>query len=173
MEQEYDEGKKRLLGWEIMIHEGGRGVLVLFIIGAVLLTFGRGLEVGGPFFSSDTFTIVVIMGIAIAFFIHFGYIWLRFSSFFYIIGPRHVIIQQGILNITRVILPYEKIQNVASTANFFQNMLGVAEVKIDTAGGNPNKAEGIIPGIKDYQYVVSEISRRVDDAKRKGMSSGV
>lgn len=66
-----------------------------------------------------------------------GYYYFRFH-----ITSRDVVIEKGVLSRTTRNIPVERIQNITVQQNFFQRLLGIARVHIETAGGQ--ETEGVL-----------------------------
>lgn len=87
---------------------------------------------------------------------------LKYRNYTYYFANIELIIRRGVLRIERTSIPFEKIQNVNVLRSIFERILGLATIKIETAGSNPNEAEGIIPGVGNYREVVDEILERTE-----------
>jgi putative membrane protein len=68
--------------------------------------------------------------------------WLRFR---YGVGERDIVIESGILNRQRRIIPFDRIQDVDIEQRFLSRLLGTARVRIETGGGG--KDEGSLDTI--------------------------
>ncbi len=91
-------------------------------------------------------------------------IWveLKYRNYTYYISETEITIRRGILHIDRIAIPFEKVQNVNVSRPILERILGLANIKVETAGTNPNEAEGIIPGINNYQELINQILEKVE-----------
>ena len=93
-------------------------IIVPFIVGAVVLLLA--LIVGAIFLSQ----------------------WLSWKNLTYELGPDEFSLNSGIISKKRMHVPYQRVQAVNQQAGLFQRLVGVCNVKIDTAGGATN--DGVV-----------------------------
>ncbi|MFR4802185.1 MAG: PH domain-containing protein [Eggerthellaceae bacterium] len=67
-------------------------------------------------------------------------LWLYWKHLSYELLPEEFNLYSGILNKKRRHVPYQRVQSVNQQAGVLQRILGVCDVKIDTAGGASNDA---------------------------------
>lgn len=68
--------------------------------------------------------------------------WLSWKNLTYELGPDEFSLNSGIISKKRMHVPYQRVQAVNQQAGLFQRLVGVCNVKIDTAGGATN--DGVI-----------------------------
>ena len=66
--------------------------------------------------------------------------WLAWKNLSYELAPTEFSLFSGIINKKRRHVPYQRIQSVNQQAGVMQRVLGICDVKIDTAGGAANEA---------------------------------
>ncbi len=93
------------------------------------------------------------------------WIELRYRNYTYYIADTEMIIRRGVLHIDRTAIPFEKVQNVNVSRSLLERLIGLATIKIETAGTNPGEAEGLIPGVGKYQDIVDEILEHVEHTR--------
>ncbi|MBU0586720.1 PH domain-containing protein [Candidatus Micrarchaeota archaeon] len=158
MPQAIDEMKIRHLDKRIKVVWSLGALSVAFVLW-LMLTIVLSLAFPEEFMGIDSefypfFCLaIVLIGLAP----YMVWIELRFQNYTYYMGPTELIIRRGVLRIERVVMPFEKIQNVNVSRPILERALGLAIIKIETAGTNPNEAEGVIPGVANYKDVVDEI----------------
>lgn len=91
-------------------------------------------------------------------------IWveLRYRNYTYYLTDMGIIIKKGVLRHERISIPFYRVQNVNVSRSIFERVLGLATIKIETAGTNPGEAEGVIPGVANYRKVVEEILEMIE-----------
>ncbi len=95
----------------------------------------------------------------------YAYFHLEYLSFTFELAPREVIIRQGVFTRETAVIPYERIQNINTRRTVVERFLGLATLVIDTAGTNPQAAEGLLPGVSKKEILVREIMDRVEKAR--------
>ena len=95
------------------------------------------------------------------------WIELNYQNYTYTFLPKRFRVSKGVFNKERVIIPYEKIQNININHNILERALGIATVKIETAGTNPGESEGVIEGIGDYKEFAQRVMARVHEMKKE------
>lgn len=105
----------------------------------------------------------VIVALAIAPYL----VWLelRYQYYKYYLTDREILIRKGVIRHERTVIPYDKVQNVNVSRSIFERLLGLATLKIETAGTNPGEAEGLLPGVGHYRELVDEILEQVEHAR--------
>ncbi|PKP92139.1 MAG: hypothetical protein CVT77_09980 [Alphaproteobacteria bacterium HGW-Alphaproteobacteria-16] len=66
--------------------------------------------------------------------------WLSWWRFTYEIGPEELTVSRGILNRTRRSIPLERIQDVSIERKPLARLFGLAEVRVETGGGDKDEA---------------------------------
>lgn len=121
-----------------ILSHGGDGVFIVMVIAFACLG-----------------TLVVTFGIVLL--VH----WLSYKHLYYVIGPSEFSLYKGVLNKTRVHVPYNKVQSVDQKASVLQRIVGVRTLYIDTAGGANNKAI-VVPYLtkRDAEWLRAELFAR-------------
>lgn len=88
-----------------------------------------------PFVALGVMVLVVVV-FAVVFLVQ----WLSWKHLSYELLPEEFNLYSGILNKKRRHVPYQRVQSVNQQAGVLQRILGVCDVKIDTAGGASNDA---------------------------------
>lgn len=123
---------------------GGLGAAATIIVITAISMFG---SLMGSL--SDIASAVFVVPIAIAggilmmlavFALVFLMQWLSWKHLSYELLPEEFNLYSGILNKQRRHVPYQRVQSVNQQAGVLQRVLGVCDVKIDTAGGASNDA---------------------------------
>lgn len=123
---------------------GGLGAAATIIVITAISMFG---SLMGSL--SDIASAVFVVPIAIAggilmmlavFALVFLVQWLSWKHLSYELLPEEFNLYSGILNKQRRHVPYQRVQSVNQQAGVLQRVLGVCDVKIDTAGGASNDA---------------------------------
>ena len=69
-------------------------------------------------------------------------VWLRFR---YGVGEREIVIESGILNRQRRVIPFDRVQDIDIEQRFLARLFGAAKVRIETGGSAKN--EGDLDGV--------------------------
>ncbi len=102
----------------------------------VMLTAARG---GGLALAFAFVVIALLLGVTLVF------SWLRWRMFTYQVLPDQLVISRGVLHRTRRSIPAERIQDVSLKQGLLARLLGLAEVRIETGGGE--KDEGRLDSV--------------------------
>ncbi len=148
------------IAWSL--HILGAGLLfwvVATMVAGALFTSLIGIDRG--FFPLLFFSITLVIVLP-----HIVWVELNYQNYTYEFGKKRIRISKGVFNRERVIIPYTKIQNLYVMRSVLERVLGIATVKIETAGGNP-KAEGVIEGVADPQDFVQKAMEIVERKKRE------
>ncbi len=140
------------------IAAGFAGWILLMIIGGLTLDKFLGIDKG--FFPLLFFTLVVLIMLP-----YFLWVELNYHNYTYQFRKKRLVIRKGVLNKERVIIPYDRIQNINVTHNVMQRALKLATVKIETAGTNPWESEGVIEGVGNYQQFIKHTMELVEKTK--------
>lgn len=143
-------------------------ILFLWVAATVVVFFLQPnapvLGLSGPLFSAGLllFLLIFVAGPV------YAYHHLEYISFTYELGSREFIIRQGVFTRETAVIPYERIQNINTRRTVLERFLGLATLVIDTAGTNPEAAEGLLPGISKKDVLIREIMDRVEREKARG-----
>ncbi|MEW6721840.1 MAG: PH domain-containing protein [Candidatus Micrarchaeota archaeon] len=96
------------------------------------------------------------------------FISLRYRKFVYALREKDLIIQRGIVEKLRYVVPYEKIQNVTVSRDFIDVLLGTGTLHIETAAHMVLDNEIRLPGIQNDSDLVNELVARSKAAKAGG-----
>jgi uncharacterized membrane protein YdbT with pleckstrin-like domain len=140
------------------IAAGFAGWILLMIIGGLTLDKFLGIDKG--FFPILFFTLIVLIMLP-----YFLWVELNYHNYTYQFRKKRLVIRKGVLNKERVIIPYDRIQNINVTHNVMQRALKLATVKIETAGTNPWESEGVIEGVGNYQQFIKHTMELVEKTK--------
>lgn len=81
-----------------------------------------------------------VLAVAVVVAAVFLFQWLSWKNLSYELGTSEFSLFSGIINKKRVHVPYQRVQSVNQQAGVLQRVLGICNVKIDTAGGSANEA---------------------------------
>jgi len=95
----------------------------------------------------------------------YAYNHVEYMSFTYELAPKEFILRQGVFTRETTVIPYARIQNINTSRTMLERLMGLATLGIDTAGTNPNAAEGLLPGVARKDELIREIMDRVEAAK--------
>ncbi len=143
-------------------------ILFLWMTASVLLFL---LQPNTPIFGlsgmsfSGTLLVFVLIFLAVPL---YAYHHMEYMSFTFELAPREFIIRQGVFTRETAVIPYERIQNINTRRTVVERFLGLATLVIDTAGTNPQAAEGLLPGVSKKEMLVREIMDRVEKEKARG-----
>jgi len=110
------------------------------------------------------FAVIVVVGIVLS----VGWQVAYYRRFEYQFTEDTFDIDSGVLSRRAREIPYGRIQNVDIRQNVIQRVLGIAEVRLETAGGGETEAQLRYVSRDDAEYVQEEVSRR----KRGGAGEG-
>lgn len=91
------------------------------------LTSGRGL----------VWMLLIAAGVGV---VTLFFTWLGWRRFTYAVGAEELVIERGVLNRTRRSIPLARIQDVSIERGPLARMFGLAEVRIETGGGDKDEA---------------------------------
>ena len=134
--------------------------LVLMLVAGFTMESFLGLR--RELFPLIFFIIVLVMLVP-----YFVWVELNYHNYTYQFRKKRLVIKRGVLNKERTVIPYAKIQNINVNTNVLQRALGIATIKIETAGTNPWESEGIIDGIGDHRKFVTHAMELVEINKHE------
>ena len=145
--------------WSIGVILAGLLVwIILMLVAGFTMNSIMGIDKGMfPFFF---FTLVVLLVLP-----YLVWVELNYHNYTYQFRKKRLVIRKGVLNKERTVIPYIQIQNVNINRNMLQRSLGIATVKIETAGTNPWESEGIIDGIGDYHGFIKHTMDLVEHTR--------
>ncbi|WP_283680076.1 PH domain-containing protein [Lentilactobacillus sp. Marseille-Q4993] len=120
--------------------------------------------------SIDGTLVMIILASSLAFLVVFFAI-LRYLFFTYEISPEMITINKGIFIKKHIHIPYGRIQTISQDQWFFLTPFHLEQVKIETAGHDDSKPEGILPVVPES--VKEEIEKyRVQARHLNRMTNG-
>jgi putative membrane protein len=111
---------------------------------------------GGDSAASVPFLLLLVVGVAAT----VGWQVLYHRRFAYEVGPETFDIQSGVLSRREREIPYDRIHNVDVAQNAVQRFLGIAEVRLETAGGSDTEASLQYVSRAEADRLPAEISQR-------------
>lgn len=102
------------------------------------------------------FVVVVVLGIGLA----LGYQIAYYRRFEYRLTEDTFDIDSGVFSRREREIPYGRIQNVDIAQNVFQRLFGIAEVRLETAGGGESEAQLQYVGLDEAQRLQESVSKR-------------
>jgi len=102
------------------------------------------------------FAAIVVVGIALS----VGWQVAYYRRFEYRLTEDTFDIDSGVLSRRAREIPYGRIQNVDIRQNVIQRVLGIAEIRLETAGGGETEAQLRYVSLDDAETVQEEVSRR-------------
>ena len=123
-----EEQRLHPLSWLFIAGAWLKGVAVPAVV--LLLVSGRGASIWSSY---ETWSLLLVMpAFAVAF--------IKFWVFRYTFAPGELVIRDGIVVRNERHIPYDRIQNMDLVQNPLHRMLGVALVRLETAGGDKPEA---------------------------------
>lgn len=89
--------------------------------------------------------------------------WLRWRTFTYQVLPGQIVIARGLIKRTRRSIPAERIQDVSINRGPLSRLLGIAEVRIETGGGEADEGRLVSVSLSEahrLREVLRDIRRR-------------
>ncbi len=151
-------------------------LLTVWFIAFVFL----GMQVGlSNLFQSQNNDIEVIgqignfatIGMVLLFFILFIWANLSYKFYGYQLTDEGFKKESGVIAQSSVTIPYDRIQNVDIYRSLWARLLGLSDVRIQTAGSSRIGAEGRLPGLSEQeaQKVRDELILRAKQAIKQGL----
>ena len=112
---------------------------------------------------ADQFLIMVIYAPLIAIVIFLS-IWINkfYNSIFYSLMENEIIVERGVIWKKKNIIPYSKITNVDVSQGPLERALGIASIRIQTAGySGAARPEASLIGIRNYERLKNTILEKV------------
>lgn len=129
----------------------------------------NGLRLGGVFVvalatssvGGDPLSTVAVLagGVVVGLTLAGGWEVARYRRFAYELGTETLDIDSGVLSRREREIPYGRVQNVDVAQNALQRAIGIAEVRIETAGGGETEASLAYVDREEADRLQSEISR--------------
>jgi len=135
------------LSWLFVLLQQLRQFLVPIV---VLLVFGRGGRAGG--FDNELWGLVAVGVLALV------SVW-RYFTYRYRIGDDSLVVRSGVFERSVRQIPFARIHNVALHQSLLHRLFGVAEVRLESAGGQKPEAEMRVLQLADAQALEALIQR--------------
>ncbi|MEW6328714.1 MAG: PH domain-containing protein [Candidatus Micrarchaeota archaeon] len=122
-------------------------VAVLIPIGALYysLTPDETLFFG---FQGRLVVIATALALSLLLMASFGaWVLISYRLFTFTLADNELIIRYGVLTRHRVVIPYERIQNMNTIRSPVERLFGLVSLKFETAGAELSVTEGVLPGI--------------------------
>jgi len=156
---EYNLSEKAKIIWFIKLF--GKFVLaglLLIILGIIVSIIYLPIDIFNYVF---VFIFLFIVGTLLA----IVYIHLYHKNYKYIFKEKEFVIEYGIIFKTRVIIPYQKVQNVNIYYDPLHKLLGTAKVIINTAATDVSLSEYVLEAIDYPDELVRYIMDKVEGNK--------
>ena len=121
------------------------GLFVGFVTGLPRLVFPIVAAVFGVRSANNPILIPIVIVVALLASLFFR--WLAWMRFRYHVGEHDIRIEKGVLSRTARSIPYERIQDVSVEQKPLARMMGLAEVKFETGGGDGEDAKLSFVGV--------------------------
>ncbi len=92
------------------------------------------------------------------------WIELKYRAYTYCFSKNEIILKKGIVRVERVVIPYEKIQNIRLSRSVKERLLGLSTIKIETAGA-AGHTEASIEGISNSADFINTLMEKVEESK--------
>lgn len=120
------------------------------IAGTVALTFGisqRGAS-----------AVLLVIGIALV--VGFAFTVLAWWRFRYTVGANEIVIEKGLLQRERRVIPFDRVQDLAIEQKLVARLFGTAKVKIETGGSGADEGVLDMIGLDEARGLRDHIKRR-------------
>ncbi|MEM4216135.1 MAG: PH domain-containing protein [Candidatus Anstonellales archaeon] len=152
------DGKVKFL-WSL------NAILLLLVIWIILSFAIVRFNVNFLGFDSSIGPVVLFILLLLIALPYFAWIELVYKAFRYKLDKTEIRIRKGVIRTETYVVPYEKMQNVNIERSPLEKLLGLATLRIETAGSNVGESDIILPGISDYKELVSTMLSKVEVAK--------
>lgn len=118
-------------------------VFLFILLGPVIAIFTKWAHLGdwvkGLIFLGEAFGLVVALGSAL-----FGLalVRLNFEKRWYVVTDRSLRVRDGIVQVREATVTFANIQNISISQGPIQRLLGIADLRVDTAGGGGAVSHG-------------------------------
>ncbi len=107
-----------------------RGLLSFILAVPAILAWSRGEGASVGFVAAGAGLLLVVLLVSS---------WLRWRAFTYQVLPGQLVIAHGLIRRTRRSIPAERIQDVSITQGPLSRLIGLAEVRVETGGGEADE----------------------------------
>jgi putative membrane protein len=91
----------------------------------------------------------------------------KYASFRYRLGEEEIVLDSGVLRRNRRVIPLSRVQHIDVRQSALQRLAGVAELRVETAGGDRTEAELNVLGLRQAEELRAELL-----ARRRAASAG-
>ena len=116
--------------------------------GVGLAAAGRSSQIGG-------FLLFAAIAAALGAVFAFLYWW----RFLYTVGPGEIVIEKGLINRQRRVIPFDRVQDIAIERKLLARLLGTAKVRIETGGAAKDEGDLDSIAIADAEALRDHIRR--------------
>ncbi|MFH1448731.1 MAG: PH domain-containing protein [Candidatus Micrarchaeota archaeon] len=155
--------KRIILVWLLPIFTAIVGFWVVFAL--LYFSTNQNLSVFGLGKTMETISVLAML-MALMAVPAFVWFMLRYRSINYIISKNEVVINEGVINKKRTLIPYNQMQNIHVRRPLLYRLMGLAYIEIETAGISSGFVEGFIPGVRNADKIVKELLTRVERFKK-------
>jgi membrane protein YdbS with pleckstrin-like domain len=138
--------------------------IAAFIITFLMFYAFEAVTGGWDAFISDFMLQLAFVAI-IATFVFFYYIEMKYKGYYYMLTETELVFRKGIINTIKTVVPFKEIQNLNIEKNALERMLGIANLRIETAGSNITESEIMLPGVENADDLSDMIRRKMEDMK--------
>lgn len=96
----------------------------------------------------------------------------EYLSFRYRLSGDRLFLNSGVLSRRRRVVPLARVQNVDLRENVVQRLFGVAELRVETAGGDPDEAITLLLGRAEATALRADLLARRADAEQEAADAG-
>jgi len=141
---------------------------VLIILGIIVYSFpivweSLGFGTDTPIFNiSPKIWMFVFSLVALIVVLYIIWIFLFYKSFWYSLDKEGIRIHKGIITISDMLIPYNKIRNVNVTRGLFQRFFNIGSITIELIGyTEADIVESDIPGIKNAEEIAKKLLKKI------------
>jgi membrane protein YdbS with pleckstrin-like domain len=138
--------------------------IAAFIITFFMFYAFEAVTGGWDAFISDFVLYLAFLAI-LATFVFFYYIEMKYKGYYYMITETELVFRKGIVNTIKTVVPFKEIQNLNIEKSVLERMLGIANLRIETAGSNITESEIILPGVENADDLSDMIRKKMEEAK--------
>lgn len=118
-------------------------VILFVLLGPMVAIFARWTHLGQPvkllFFGLEVVGLIMAAGSAV---FRLALVRLDFEKRWYVVTDRSLRVREGILQVREATVTFANIQNISISQGPLQRLLGIADLRVDTAGGGGAAAHG-------------------------------
>ncbi|MCX8166809.1 MAG: PH domain-containing protein [Candidatus Micrarchaeota archaeon] len=131
-------------------------IIISFLVYVNVLPF--------PTISLDNPTSLFLMVLIALNLLVFAYHKIKYNLFTYSVDTHGIVIRSGVISRKRIVIPYEKVQNINTKRDAIERIFGTCTLTIETAAGK-DIGEGIIPGVsvKERENIIKKITNAIEE----------